>query len=128
MTGFLGAQGIHNGNHEVRSILAFIQYIVSFDRGLNIIIERGVIQFLPRSVDLIQHLILHIITRLLEPFDLLSKAQRFSDVFPCNAEEFTKHTELFQSNLDELHLSLSYSILNFSRFSERMFSHSSQLS
>src|SRR6266566_2446638 len=67
---WLGAQGFHNRDDQVRRILAEVQNIICLDGRFEIVVEGGVVEFFPGPIDLVEHRIFHIISLLLQLFDL----------------------------------------------------------
>src|SRR2546425_7689530 len=62
----LGTQGLHDSDNKVVGILAEVQNIIRFNGRLDIVVERGKVQLLPRPVNLVQHTVLHIVALFLQ--------------------------------------------------------------
>src|SRR6266700_6208287 len=91
---WLGAQGFHNRDDQVRRILAEVQNIICLDGRFEIVVEGGVVEFFPGPIDLVEHRIFHIISLLLQLFDLPGEFDCLGPVGPCNRQQFSECSEL----------------------------------
>src|SRR5439155_26217350 len=102
----LSAQSFRDSHDKIGSVFAEIQHVISLYGGLEIVVERGVVQFLPRPVDLVQHRILDIVSLLLQALDLERQVYR---LFPSRSrcvQYLSEHAELGETYLDEADLLL----------------------
>src|SRR5947209_17742055 len=70
---FLSAETLHYHDDQVRGVLATVEEIITLDRGLGVVVEGGVVKHFPRPVDLVEHIVLNIVSLLFRPFNLPSQ-------------------------------------------------------
>src|SRR5438445_7186153 len=70
---FLSAETLHYQDDQVRRVLATIEDIISLDRGLDVIVEGSVVEHLPGPIDLVEHIVLNVVSLFFQAFNLSSQ-------------------------------------------------------
>src|SRR5712692_4297210 len=70
---FLSAETLHYHDDKVRSVLATVEDIISLDRGLDVVVKGSIVKHFPRPIDLVEHIVLNIVSLFFQPFNLPSQ-------------------------------------------------------
>src|SRR5207245_10373995 len=97
---FLSTETLHYHDDQVRRVLATVEDIISLDRGLDVILEGSVVEHLPGPIDLVEHIVLNLVSLFFQTFNFSTRLQSLFHVLLCTVAGSPLPLNLRRSDLN----------------------------